>query len=104
MNEAWVEISCTVPSELADIVAEYLTSLSGNGVCIENLNVDAFSHSEIPESLTVQIKSYFSATDDSNARLEEIGTYLKELAQRQPGLEFPPPELVPVSAEDWSTS
>ena len=60
MNDTWVEISCTVPAELADIVAEYLTDLSGNGVCVENLNVDAFSHSEIPESVTTTVKSYFS--------------------------------------------
>lgn len=104
MNEAWVEISCTVPSELADIVAEYLTSLSGNGVCIENLNVDAFSHSEIPESATAQIKSYFSTTEDSALRLKEIETFLEELAERQPGLVLPRPELSSVTSEDWSTS
>jgi ribosomal protein L11 methyltransferase len=104
MNEAWVEISCTVPSELADIVAEYLTSLSGNGVCIENLNVDAFSHSEIPESTTAHIKSYFSTTEDSAALLDEIETFLKELALRQPGLVLTRPELSSVSTEDWSTS
>ncbi|MDA8429644.1 MAG: 50S ribosomal protein L11 methyltransferase [Geobacteraceae bacterium] len=104
MNEAWVEISCSVPAELADIVAEHLTSLSGNGVCIENLNVDAFSHSEIPESATVHIKSYFDSTEDSAARLKEIETYLAELALRQPGLSLPPPELSSVTSEDWSTS
>lgn len=104
MNEAWVEISCTVPTELADIVAEYLTTLSGTGVCVENLNVDAFSHSEIPESVTVQIKSYFPESDDSSARLREIENYLNELAGRQPGLVLPPPELASVSTEDWSTS
>ena len=104
MNEAWMEISCTVPAELADIVAEFLTSLSGNGVCVENLNVDAFSHSEIPESSTVHIKSYFSATEDSADRLKEIESFLEELAQRQPGLTLPRPELSSVTAEDWSTS
>jgi ribosomal protein L11 methyltransferase len=104
MNEAWVEISCSVPSELADIVAGYLTSLSGNGVCIENLSVDAFSHSEIPESATVHIKSYFSTLEDSAERLKEIETFLEELAQRQPGFVLSRPELSSVSTEDWSTS
>lgn len=104
MNEAWVEISCTVPTELSDIVAEYLTNLSGNGVCIENLNVDAFSHSEIPESVTAHIKSYFSTTEDSAARMKEIETFLDALAERQPGLVLPRPELSSVTSEDWSTS
>jgi ribosomal protein L11 methyltransferase len=104
MNEEWVEISCTIPAELADIVAEHLSSLSGSGVCVENLRVDAFSLSEIPESDTVQIKAYFPATDDSTARLKEIESFLGELVGRQPGLILPPPEISSVSSEDWSTS
>ena len=104
MTDTWVEISCKVPAELTDIVAEFLTGLSGNGVCIENLNVDAFSHSEISESPTTTVRSYFSTTEDSAGRLTEISTFLKELAQRQPGFVLPEPELSSVSAEDWSTS
>jgi ribosomal protein L11 methyltransferase len=104
MTDTWFEISCRVPTELADIVAEYLTGLSGNGVCVENLNVDAFSHSEIPESTTTTVRSYFSKTEDSAGRLAEISTFLKELSQRQTGCLLPEPELSSVSAEDWSTS
>jgi ribosomal protein L11 methyltransferase len=104
MTDTWVEISCRVPAELTDIVAEYLTGLSGTGVCVENLNVDAFSHSEIPDSPTTTVRSYFSATEDSAARLAEISTFLKELSQRQQGCVLPEPELSSVSAEDWSTS
>ena len=104
MADTWVEISCRVPSELADIVAEYLAGLSGNGVCVENLNVDAFSHSEIPESPTTTIRSYFSSSEDSAGRIAEISTFLKELSLRHPGDVLPEPELSSVSAEDWSTS
>ena len=104
MAETWVEISCRVPAELADIVAEYLTGLSGNGVCVENINVDAFCHSEIPDSPTMTIRSYFSTTEDSAGRLGEISTFLKELSQRQPGCVLPEPELSSVSTEDWSSS
>jgi ribosomal protein L11 methyltransferase len=104
MVDTWVEISCRVPAELTDIVAEYLTGLSGNGVCVENLNVDAFSHSEIPESPTTTVRSYFSSTEDSADRLAEISTFLKELSQRQTGCVLPEPELSSVSTEDWSTS
>ena len=104
MTDTWVEISCRVPAELTDIVAEYLTGLSGNGVCVENLNVDAFSHSEIPESPTATVRSYFSTSEDSAARLAEISAFLKELSQRHPGCVLPEPELSSVSTEDWSTS
>ena len=104
MTDNWFEISCSVPAELADIVAEYLTNLSGTGVCVENLNVDAFSHSEIPESTTAMIRSYFPSSEDSAARLAEIGAFLNELAQREPGCAIAPPELSSVSTEDWSSS
>ena len=104
MNDTWVEISCTVPAELADIVAEYLTDLSGNGVCIENLNVDASSHCEIPDSVTATVKSYFPATEDSAGRLAEISTFLERLSQRNPEHVIPAPQLSSVSTEDWSNS
>ncbi len=104
MNDTWVEISCTVPAELADIVAEYLTDLSGNGVCVENLNVDAFSHSEIPDSVTTTVKSYFPATEDSAGRLAEISTFLEGLSQHNPEHAIPAPRLSSVSTEDWSNS
>jgi ribosomal protein L11 methyltransferase len=104
MNETWVEISCNVPAELTDIVAEYLTGLSGNGVCIENLRVDAFSLSEIQEPAATTVRSYFSSSDDSAIRLAEIKTFLDDLSKRQPGFIPAPPELSKVSTEDWSTS
>jgi len=102
--DTWVEISCRVPAELADIVAEHLAGLSGNGVCVENLKVDAFSLHEIPESPTTTVRSYFSSTEDSAGRLAEISTFLKELSERHPGCVLPEPELTSVSTEDWSTS
>jgi ribosomal protein L11 methyltransferase len=104
MNETWVEISCRVPAELTDIVAEYLTGLSGNGVCVENLNVDAFSVSEIQEPASTTIRSYFSSREDCTARLAEIKQFLEELSNRQPGFTPEPPQLSTVSTEDWSTS
>jgi ribosomal protein L11 methyltransferase len=104
MNETWVEISCTVPAELADIVAEYLTGLSGNGVCVENLSVDAFSLSDIQEPSSATVRSYFPSSDDSAVRLAEIKNFLDDLSKREPEFIPAPPELSKVSTEDWSTS
>jgi ribosomal protein L11 methyltransferase len=104
MNDTWFEISCSVPAELADIVAEYLTALSGNGVCVENLNVDAFSVSEIQEPDVATIRSYFPSGNNSASRLAEIGAFLADLSRRQSGFVPIPPELSKVCTEDWSTS
>lgn len=104
MNESWLEIACDVPVELAEVVAEYLAVLSGNGVCVENLSVDAFSPSEIPDSQRTTVKAYFSADMDPAPKMAELESYLAGLAARQPGLAISAPTLTPVRTEDWSTS
>ena len=104
MNTTWTEIVCTVPAELIDTVSEYLADLTGSGVCVENLTVDAFSLSEIPESSTAQIKAYLPPDSDSALYLAQIEGFLTMLAQDHPGLTVSPPELSSVSSQDWSTS
>ncbi len=104
MNDTWLEIACDVPTDLADILAEYLTELSGSGVCTENLNVDAFSLSEISHSPIVTIKAYFKADDDIDVRMKEISAFIEQLAAEHPGTVLPPPVLSTVRSEDWSTS
>lgn len=104
MNDSWLEIACDVPAELADVVAEYLTTLSGNGVCVENLAVDAFSPSEIPVSQRMTVKAYLPGDQDPAAKMAELEAYLLELSSRQPGLDLPSPTIAPVRSEDWSTS
>ena len=104
MNDSWLEIACDVPAELSDIVAEYLAELSGSGVCTENLNVDAFSPSEITHSPITTIKAYFSSTNDIDSRLADIGAFLDGLTAHYPGLSIPKPSVSTVRIEDWSTS
>ncbi|BCS55357.1 50S ribosomal protein L11 methyltransferase [Geobacter sp. SVR] len=104
MSDSWIEITCEISAELADILADYLAELSGTGVCTENLNVDAFSHSEIVHAPTVAVKAYFSANDDIEARMREIGSFLDHLAVQHPGLAITPPSRSTVRSEDWSTS
>lgn len=104
MNDSWLEIACDVPAELSDILAEYLAELSGSGVCTENLNVDAFSPSEISHSPVTTVRAYFSSSDDIEARLADINAFLDDLASRYPGLSIPKPSVSTVRSEDWSTS
>jgi len=104
MNDTWIELSCAVPAELADVTAEFLADLSGNGVCVENRNVDAFSHSEIPEQATAIIKAYFPASGDREQIIAAASAFLDRLALQCPGQPLPPPVLSSVSTEDWSNS
>jgi ribosomal protein L11 methyltransferase len=104
MDDTWLEVACELPNELADILAEYLAGVSGAGVCVENLNVDAFSLSEIAHSPLTTVKAYFNAADDMDARLAEISSFLKDLAAVNPGLPIAQPSVTTVKSEDWSTS
>ncbi|MDR3580247.1 MAG: 50S ribosomal protein L11 methyltransferase [Oryzomonas sp.] len=104
MDDTWLEVACELPNELADILAEYLAGVSGAGVCVENLNVDAFSPSEIAHSPLTTVKAYFRASDDMDARLAEISAFLDDLAAVNPGLSIARPSVTTVKSEDWSTS
>jgi len=104
MDDTWLEVACELPNELADILAEYLAGVSGAGVCVENLNVDAFSPSEIAHGPLTTVKAYFSSADDMDARLAEISAFLDDLAAANPGLSIAQPSVAAVNSEDWSTS
>ena len=104
MSDTWMEIACDIPAEHAEVVADYLARLSGNGVCVDNRTVDAFATSEIPDSVRVSIKAYLSADDDPAPLMVELRSFIDELSRRFPDEQFAPPTLSPVHAEDWSSS
>jgi ribosomal protein L11 methyltransferase len=104
MTDSWLEIACDVPEEQSEVVADFLTRLTGNGVCVDNLSVDAFSISEIPDSVRVIIKAYLPADHDYASQIFELKTFIAELELRHPADLFPPPTLSAVNTEDWSSS
>lgn len=104
MNSSWLEIACDVPEEHTEVVADFLTLLTGVGVCVDNLCVDAFSTSEIPDSVRVVIKAYLSADSDSSQQMLQVEAFLSELSKRHPGDSFYPATISAVHAEDWSSS
>ncbi|MDD2539449.1 MAG: 50S ribosomal protein L11 methyltransferase [Desulfuromonadaceae bacterium] len=104
MIDLWLEIACDVPEEYADVVAEFMTRLTGNGVCIDNKCVDAFSISEIPHSVRVVIKAYLSADNDPEPQMQELEAFISELSKRHPVACFGAPALTVVNSEDWSSS
>ncbi|MEI6306510.1 MAG: 50S ribosomal protein L11 methyltransferase [Deltaproteobacteria bacterium] len=104
MTDCWIEIACDVPAYISDILAEFLSELSGNGVCMENIYVDAFAHDEIvhPEMMTV--RSYFQSHEEVDAKKEEIYSFLDNLAANYHGKAIPKPSVSIIKSEEWSTS
>ena len=104
MIDSWLEIACDVPEEYGEVVAEFLTCLSGAGVCIDNQCVDAFSTSEIPDSVRVVIKAYLPADTDPAPRMLEVEAFMSDLSCRYPSYVFSKPQITAVNTEDWSSS
>jgi len=104
MNCSWLEIACDVPEEHAEIIADFLTQLTGTGVCVDNLCVDAFSTSEIPDSVRVVIKAYLSADGDTSLQMLQVEAFLSEMSKRHPNDSFYPATISAVNSEDWSSS
>ena len=104
MASSWIEITCEISSDLEDVFAEYASSLSGVGVCTENLKVDAFSLDEIEFSSVKIVKLYFAGDDDADTRLLEIQRFLDMLMSQHPGLCLAKPVVSIVSDEDWSAN
>lgn len=104
MIDSWLEIACDVPAEHSDVVAEFLTELSGKGVCVDNLCVDAFATSEIQDSVRVVIKAYLSSDSDPASQMRELEAFMADLSNRHPSDYFAPPTLNSVKLEDWSSS
>jgi ribosomal protein L11 methyltransferase len=104
MTDSWLEIACDIPEEFSETVADFLTELTGKGVCVDNLSVDAFSTSEIPASVRVVIKAYLPAENDSAPYMQQLEAFMARLRLRYPGASLPSPTLSAVTTEDWSSS
>lgn len=104
MTDSWLEIACDVPEEYSEVVADFLTQLTGSGVCVDNLSVDAFSTSEIPDSVRVVIKAYLPGDQESAPQMRELEAFIAQLNLRYPTESFPAPTISAVNSEDWSSS
>ncbi|HIJ80218.1 MAG TPA: 50S ribosomal protein L11 methyltransferase [Desulfuromonadales bacterium] len=101
MNDSWLEISCDVPVELADLVAAFLTELTGIGVCEDNRTVDAFAPGEIPHMTWTSIKAYLPADEDPAPKMARLEEYLSEVGA---GRQLARPTIATIRTEEWSTS
>lgn len=104
MDGSWLEIACDVPADITDVVAEYLSELSGSGVCTENLTVDTFSTGEISHAPVMTVRAYFSDSVCIETLTAEISLFLNKLADQQPVFKFAKPVVSKVRSEDWSNS
>jgi ribosomal protein L11 methyltransferase len=100
----WAEVSCVVPADLVDQLAEFLVTHSGTGVSIENLAVDTFSLDTLEDAPVKTVKTYFIRDAALHDRVAAIAAYLAGLAASYPGFVPQPPEISYLQEEDWANN
>ncbi|WP_298436236.1 50S ribosomal protein L11 methyltransferase [Geobacter sp.] len=103
MNKVWAEVCCEIPAAMVDLVADYLVELTGNGVSIDNLEVDTFSIDTIRESPVKTVRGYFAPGDGLDARIAELEQFLREHGPRFGADSIPTPSVTMIREEDWAT-
>jgi ribosomal protein L11 methyltransferase len=89
---------------MLDQLADFLVTLSGNGVCIENLNVDTFSIDTLEDAPVKTVKAYFAADSEVLDKIAAIEAYIVEHAAEYPGFIPHPPLINHLQEEDWANN
>jgi len=101
MAASWYQVTCEIPARLSEAVADYLSDISGCGVCTENRDVDSFSIDDIPELPTATITCYFPLPCPIEQHVSAITGFLASLAEPFP---LAAPQVSILGEEDWASS
>ena len=103
MDKTWAEVTCEVPAAMVDLLADFLVELSGNGVSIDNLELDTFSLDTVEETPVKTVRAYFAPDDDLEGKLAALNQFLREHAPACGDAAPAPPTVTTIREEDWAT-
>lgn len=94
-NQIWTELAIELPAEHVDAVSDFLVSLTGRGVLVEDVQEGGKDYHE-------RIRAYLTQKDKELGLLQAIEEYLGDL--RKIHSDFPEIRLSArmISEEDWS--
>jgi ribosomal protein L11 methyltransferase len=104
MNTIWTELSCEVPTEMVDQLADFLVEISGNGVSIENIELDTFSLDSLEETPTKTVKAYFVCDASLEEQIARVAQFLAANGPAYPGFSYRPPTVATIKNEDWANN
>lgn len=99
MAAAWYQVTCEVEADYLEPVADFLSELSGCGVCTENRAVDSFSEDDIPPLGRACITSYFTVPCPIDEQLARITAFLAGLGVAAAAAA---PTVTLMGEEDWA--
>lgn len=103
MDKTWAEVACEVPAAMVDLLADFLVELSGNGVSIDNLELDTFSLDTVEETPVKTVRAYFAPDDDLEGKLAALNQFLREHAPAYGDAAPATPTVTTIREEDWAT-
>lgn len=103
MDKTWAEVTCETPAPLVDLLAEFLVELSGNGVSIDNRNLDTFSLEGMAEPPTTTIHAYFTPDEHLDANMAAVRRFFEDHRHLIGDLVLAPPTVSLIKEEDWAT-
>jgi len=104
MQNDWAEIACEVPTDMVDVLADFLVELTGNGVGIDNLHLDTFSLDTVAESPTKIVRGYLPLDDSLEEMRIRVEQFLAEAGPSFPGFVYAAPVISVVRNEDWANN
>ena len=104
MSTTWAEVTFEAPGDLIDQLADFLVTLSGNGICIENLDLDTFSLDTVEDTPVKTVKTYFTSDASLQDKIDTIESYLSMHAAAYPGFVPHPPAITHIQEEDWANN
>lgn len=103
MDKTWAEVACEVPAAMVDLLADFLVELSGNGVSIDNLELDTFSLDSMEEAPVKTVRAYFTPDGELEAKLAALGQFIREHAPAYGDATPATPTVTTIREEDWAT-
>lgn len=100
----WAEISCIVPADMVEALADFLLELTGNGVSIENRRVDTFNVADIADESVKTVKGYYPADDSLKEAVARVNLFLAAVGPDYPGFILEQPVVSLLKEEDWANS
>lgn len=104
MSPSWYQVTCELPADCAESVADRIAELSGSGVCTDNRTVDTFSTDDIPEQSLVTITAWFESPCAIEQHLAAIAELTGQATAHLAGFTPKPPESKLINDEDWAQS
>jgi ribosomal protein L11 methyltransferase len=104
MDVKWVEVTCQSPSESVEQLADFLVTLSGNGVCIENLALDTFSLETVKDGPVKAVKAYLVNDAYLHDKINSINAYMEAHIAPCNGSDRQLPTIVLLQEEDWANN